>query len=143
MNIENHTPLFFTDNAAVKVKQLIAEEGNLNLKLRVFVNGGGCSGFQYGFTFDELINEEYFDNVLDIKLSANDKPKKSFIQGLIDSFKKKWLIKNKRGMLPKSLHNVIVEFWDFGITLGLQSIFVPMMPNVSKIMIYLHQAFLF
>lgn len=46
-------------------------------------------------------------------------------------------------MLPKSLHNVIVEFWDFGITLGLQSIFVPMMPNVSKIMIYLHQAFLF
>ena len=58
MNIENHTPLFFTDNAAVKVKQLIAEEGNLNLKLRVFVNGGGYSGFQYGFTFDELINED-------------------------------------------------------------------------------------
>ncbi len=58
MNIENHTPLSFTDNAAVKVKQLIEEEGNLNLKLRVFVNGGGCSGFQYGFTFDELINED-------------------------------------------------------------------------------------
>ena len=58
MNIENHTPLFFTFYAAVKVKQLIAEEGNLNLKLRVFVNGGGCSGFQYGFTFDELINED-------------------------------------------------------------------------------------
>lgn len=47
----------FTDNAAHKVKQLIAEEGNPNLKLRVFVTGGGCSGFQYGFTFDEEVQE--------------------------------------------------------------------------------------
>ena len=46
-------PLVFTDNAANKVKQLIEEEGNPDLKLRVFVTGGGCSGFQYGFTFDE------------------------------------------------------------------------------------------
>ncbi len=45
--------LVFTDNAAKKVRQLIAEEGNDNLKLRVFISGGGCSGFQYGFTFDE------------------------------------------------------------------------------------------
>ena len=45
--------LVFTDNAARKVRQLIAEEGNDNLKLRVFISGGGCSGFQYGFTFDE------------------------------------------------------------------------------------------
>ena len=45
--------LVFTDNAAHKVKQLIAEEGNDNLKLRVFITGGGCSGFQYGFTFEE------------------------------------------------------------------------------------------
>ncbi len=58
MSIENNTPLLFTDSAASKVKQLIAEEGNENLKLRVFVSGGGCSGFQYGFTFDELINED-------------------------------------------------------------------------------------
>ena len=49
--------MVFTDNAANKVKQLIAEEGNPNLKLRVFVTGGGCSGFQYGFTFDEEIQE--------------------------------------------------------------------------------------
>ena len=47
-------PLVFTDAAATKVKQLIDEEGNANLKLRV-VQGGGCSGFQYGFTFDEEI----------------------------------------------------------------------------------------
>lgn len=51
------SPLIFTDSAAGKVKSLIEEEGNSNLKLRVFVTGGGCSGFQYGFTFDETINE--------------------------------------------------------------------------------------
>jgi iron-sulfur cluster insertion protein len=51
-------PLVFTDNAATKVKQLIDEEGNPELKLRVFVTGGGCSGFQYGFTFDETTNED-------------------------------------------------------------------------------------
>ena len=50
-------PLVFTDNAASKVKQLIAEEGNDALKLRVFISGGGCSGFQYGFTFDEAVND--------------------------------------------------------------------------------------
>ena len=47
--------LVFTDAAATKVKELIDEEGNSDLKLRVFVSGGGCSGFQYGFTFDETI----------------------------------------------------------------------------------------
>ncbi len=51
------SPLIFSDSAAAKVKTLIEEEGNDNLKLRVFVTGGGCSGFQYGFTFDESINE--------------------------------------------------------------------------------------
>ena len=51
-------PLVFTDAAAAKVKQLIDEEGNPGLKLRVFVTGGGCSGFQYGFTFDEAVNED-------------------------------------------------------------------------------------
>ncbi|MGH8189452.1 MAG: iron-sulfur cluster insertion protein ErpA [Steroidobacteraceae bacterium] len=45
--------LVFTDSAARKVSELIREEGNSQLKLRVFVSGGGCSGFQYGFTFDE------------------------------------------------------------------------------------------
>lgn len=50
-------PLLFTDSAARKVKGLIEEEGNPELKLRVFVAGGGCSGFQYGFTFDEEIQD--------------------------------------------------------------------------------------
>ncbi len=51
-------PLIFTDSAADKVKQLIDEEGNSDLKLRVFVTGGGCSGFQYGFTFEEVSNAD-------------------------------------------------------------------------------------
>ena len=51
-------PLIFTDSAAAKVADLVAEEGNPDLKLRVFVQGGGCSGFQYGFTFDEVKNED-------------------------------------------------------------------------------------
>jgi len=46
-------PLVFTDAAAHKVRELIAEEDNPGLKLRVYISGGGCSGFQYGFTFDE------------------------------------------------------------------------------------------
>lgn len=49
--------LVFTDAAARKVSELIREEGNPNLKLRVFISGGGCSGFQYGFTFDEKVEE--------------------------------------------------------------------------------------
>ncbi|MCX7170542.1 MAG: iron-sulfur cluster insertion protein ErpA, partial [Proteobacteria bacterium] len=52
-----------TDSAANKVKELIAEEGNADLKLRVFVSGGGCSGFQYGLTFDEVKNDD--DTVLE------------------------------------------------------------------------------
>ena len=51
-------PLYLTDNAALKVKTLIEEEANNDLKLRVFVTGGGCSGFQYGFTFDEFAAED-------------------------------------------------------------------------------------
>ena len=50
-------PLQFTDAAASKVKNLIADEDNPNLKLRVYITGGGCSGFQYGFTFDDHIND--------------------------------------------------------------------------------------
>jgi iron-sulfur cluster insertion protein len=55
---EMPSPLIFTDSAADKVRQLVDEEGNPELKLRVFVQGGGCSGFQYGFTFDEVINDD-------------------------------------------------------------------------------------
>ena len=60
MSVESFTPtaLQFTEGAAHKVKSLVDEEGNDRLKLRVFVTGGGCSGFQYGFTFDEEVNED-------------------------------------------------------------------------------------
>lgn len=50
-------PLVFSEAAAIKVKELIDDEGNEALMLRVFISGGGCSGFQYGFTFDEEIGE--------------------------------------------------------------------------------------
>ncbi|HYW93748.1 MAG TPA: iron-sulfur cluster insertion protein ErpA [Gammaproteobacteria bacterium] len=54
---EAESPLLFTDAAASKVRELLEEESNPGLKLRVFVSGGGCSGFQYGFTFDENVEE--------------------------------------------------------------------------------------
>lgn len=59
--VETATPtedvLIFTDAAAGKVRELIEQEGAPGLKLRVFVSGGGCSGFQYGFTFDEQVED--------------------------------------------------------------------------------------
>lgn len=60
---EMPSPFVFSDSAASKVKELIEEEGNPELKLRVFVTGGGCSGFQYGFTFDEAVADD--DTVLE------------------------------------------------------------------------------
>ena len=47
--------VIFTHNAAAKAWELIQDDGNFNLKLRVYVTGGGCSGLQYGFTFDEVV----------------------------------------------------------------------------------------
>jgi iron-sulfur cluster insertion protein len=61
MNAINEMPanaVVLTDAAVGKVKALIDEEGNPELKLRIFVTGGGCSGFQYGFTFDEIVAED-------------------------------------------------------------------------------------
>ena len=77
---EMQDPLIFTDDAANKVKQLIEEEGNTELKLRVFVSGGGCSGFQYGFTFDEIVNED--DTVMN----------KNGVQLLIDPMSFQYLV---------------------------------------------------
>lgn len=77
---EMQDPLVFTDDAANKVRQLIEEEGNADLKLRVFVSGGGCSGFQYGFTFDEVTNED--DTVLN----------KNGVQLLIDPMSFQYLV---------------------------------------------------
>jgi iron-sulfur cluster insertion protein len=52
------SPLIFSAAAAAKVSELIADEGNPNLKLRLYVTGGGCSGFSYGFAFDDQVNED-------------------------------------------------------------------------------------
>lgn len=55
---DSNAPMIFTDAAAAKVRSLIEEEQNDNLKLRVFITGGGCAGFSYGFTFDEAVAED-------------------------------------------------------------------------------------
>ena len=73
-------PINFTDAAANKVKDLIIDEQNPNLKLRVFVTGGGCSGFQYGFTFDEEVNED------DTQMLKND------VTLLIDAMSYQYLV---------------------------------------------------
>ena len=59
--MSDESPIIFTDSCCTKVADLIAEENNPDLKLRVFVNGGGCSGFQYGFTFDENQKRRHFE----------------------------------------------------------------------------------
>lgn len=58
MSLADQAPIGFSINAARKVKGLIEEEGNDSLKLRVYITGGGCAGFSYGFSFDEIIKED-------------------------------------------------------------------------------------
>lgn len=80
--------LIFTDAAAEKVYSLIVEENNPKLNLRVFVTGGGCSGFQYGFTFDETINDDDF--VIEKKISA-EKNSAVTVKLLVDSLSFQYL----------------------------------------------------
>ncbi len=75
----NETPIVFTDSAAAKVAELLAEEDNPDLKLRVYITGGGCSGFQYGFTFDDEMAED--DTLLE----------KNGVQVLIDAMSLQYL----------------------------------------------------
>ena len=70
-----------TESAIVKLKDLKLEEGNPNLKFRVFVQGGGCSGFQYGFTFDEDQNEDDFDFQFDDLTVLVDSMSMQYLQG--------------------------------------------------------------
>ena len=70
-----------SENAVQKIKDLVAEENNPNIKLRVFVQGGGCSGMQYGFTFDEDQNEDDFElDVQGVKLLV-DSMSGQYLQG--------------------------------------------------------------
>src|SRR5688572_30216959 len=78
--------IHFTVNAAKKVWELIQEEENYNLKLRVYVTGGGCSGFQYGFTFDEEVNDD--DTVVGQKINADTQE----IKLLIDPMSFQYLV---------------------------------------------------
>lgn len=75
--------LIFTDSAAAKVWELIQEEENYNLKLRAYVTGGGCSGFQYGFTFDEVIQPD--DTVVTKAVSGGE------VKLLVDSLSYQYL----------------------------------------------------
>jgi iron-sulfur cluster insertion protein len=67
--------------AIAKIKELIAEENNPNLKLRMFVSGGGCSGMQYGFTFEEEVNEDDFDLEFDGIHVLVDSMSSQYLQG--------------------------------------------------------------
>ena len=69
------------ESAVIKLKQLFEEEGNPELKLRVFVQGGGCSGFSYGFTFDEARNEDDFDFSYDSVQVVVDAMSMQYLQG--------------------------------------------------------------
>lgn len=80
--------LNFTTHAAKKVWELIEEEGNFNLKLRVYVTGGGCSGFQYGFTFDESIQPD--DAVISKSIAENEQDGGS-VTLLVDSLSIQYL----------------------------------------------------
>jgi len=82
---EVNVPLSFSDAAAARVKVLIAEEENPNLKLRVYITGGGCSGFQYGFTFDENVNEGDMTIVKDeVTLVVDPMSLQYLINGVVD-----------------------------------------------------------
>lgn len=85
-----HTPepVVFTEAAALKVADLINEEGNAELKLRAFITGGGCSGFQYGFTFDDNIDEE--DTVINKEVTIDGG--KQTVQLLIDPMSFQYLV---------------------------------------------------
>ncbi|CAM4458842.1 MAG: Iron-sulfur cluster insertion protein ErpA [Legionellaceae bacterium] len=79
--MQTNNVLIFTDAAAQKVRELIYEEGNYNLNLRLYIEGGGCSGFKYHFTFDENINE----NDWEIEKKFNDQEPLQIVKLIIDS----------------------------------------------------------
>lgn len=81
--------IVFTEAAANKVGELILEEGNLKLNLRIYITGGGCSGFQYGFAFDENINSD--DIIVTQKYSKSSDDKLLEVKLLVDSMSYQYL----------------------------------------------------
>ena len=76
-----------TESAKAKILDLLAEEGNPDLKLRTFVQGGGCSGFSYGFTFDEIMNEDDFEIPLENFKVLVDAMSMQYLQGASIDYK--------------------------------------------------------
>lgn len=76
-----------TESAKTKILDLLAEEGNPNLSLRTFVQGGGCSGMSYGFTFDEVINEDDFELPLEKFKVLVDAMSMQYLQGAVIDYK--------------------------------------------------------
>jgi iron-sulfur cluster insertion protein len=76
-----------TESAKTKILDLLAEEGNPDLKLRTFVQGGGCSGFSYGFTFDEIMNEDDFEVPLGDTKVLIDAMSMQYLQGASIDYK--------------------------------------------------------
>ena len=76
-----------SDSAKEKIKDLLYEEGNPNLALRTFVQGGGCSGFSYGFTFDEVVNEDDFEVPIDEFKVLVDAMSMQYLQGATIDYK--------------------------------------------------------
>ena len=76
-----------TDPAKIKIQDILAEENNSNINLRVFVQGGGCSGFSYGFTLDEMKNEDDFDVDLDGVHVLVDSMSAQYLTGAIIDYK--------------------------------------------------------
>ncbi len=76
-----------TDNARTKIADLLIEENNPNIKLRTFVQGGGCSGFTYGFTFDEAQNEDDFEIPVDNYKVLVDAMSMQYLQGAVIDYK--------------------------------------------------------
>ena len=74
-------------SAVAKLRDLVAEEGNPNLMLRVFVQGGGCSGMSYGFTFDEMQNEDDFDFAYEDVRVVIDSMSMQYLQGASIDYK--------------------------------------------------------
>lgn len=76
-----------TESAKIKISDLLAEEGNPNLYLRTFVQGGGCSGMSYGFTFDEIMNEDDFEMPLGNTKILIDAMSMQYLQGASIDYK--------------------------------------------------------